>query len=149
MVKQGNYLVILIYAPGTSKISTYLPSCELIMRLLNKYSREMLGDDAPSLAMDHLWVRPCAHVLPFSFTLHFSFIRFIVRSAPFFYDLVRLSGSSALITFMSSICVYSLYMATISIPPLFLISLLAIICVDVTPTASLCMLCIKKKSPQF
>ena len=40
-----------IYTPGTSKITTYLPSYASMMMLANKYSREVVGEDASSLVM--------------------------------------------------------------------------------------------------
>ena len=41
----------LMYSPGTSKISTNIPSCALMMRMVNKASREIVGKDASSLVM--------------------------------------------------------------------------------------------------
>ena len=113
------------------------------MRLVNKDSREMVVEDASSLVMYHLWGCPSAHVFPFSFPLLFSFIRFIYRSYPFFCNFVRLSGSSAPITFMYSNFVYYLYMVGNTLSPWFLIPFLAVICMNVTSNDSLCMSCIK------
>ena len=62
--------------------------------------------------------------------------------APLFCDIVRLSGFSAPITSMSYSCVYSLYMAASALYMCFLMPFLAVICVNVTYTASLCMSCI-------
>ena len=130
------------YAQGTSEIATYIPSFTSIMRLVNRYSREMVSGDASSLVMKHLWGRSSAHVVPFILPPRFSFIRFMGRIAPFFYDLVMLSGSSALIACMYYNCVYSLYMASTALSPCFLIPFLGVICVNVIFVASLCMLCI-------
>ena len=42
------------YAPGTSKFATYLPSCESMMRLMNKDYRRMVGKDESSLVMKNI-----------------------------------------------------------------------------------------------
>ena len=41
----------MMYATGTSKIPTSLPSCAPMTRLLKKSSREMVGKDAYYLVM--------------------------------------------------------------------------------------------------
>ena len=38
-------MLALRYAPGTPKITTYLPSCALIMRLKNRYLNDMVVED--------------------------------------------------------------------------------------------------------
>ena len=82
------------------------------------------------------------HVLPFYFLLCFYFTRSIDLNATFLCNLVRLSGSSDPITLIYSSCVYYLYMDTTAISRWFLMPFLAIICVNVTSTTSLCMVCI-------
>ena len=42
---------MLRYAPGTPKIATYIPSCELIMMLVIRYYRDVVGEDVSSLGM--------------------------------------------------------------------------------------------------
>ena len=93
--------------------------------------------------MWNLWFYPYAHVLPFSFTPSIHFIRSISRSATFLYFFVRLYESSDPITFMYCNGVYSLYTTATAISPCFLTPFLDVICVNVTPTDSLCMSCIK------
>ena len=94
------------YEPGTLKIVTSIPSCVSMMSMVNRASREMVGEYASYLVMQHLLVRPSTHILPFGFPLRFSFIRFIAHSAPFFCDIVRLLKSSAPITFIfSNFCI--------------------------------------------
>ena len=39
------------YAPGTSKISTSIPSYKLIMRLVNRDYRDMVSEDVYCLGM--------------------------------------------------------------------------------------------------
>ena len=39
------------YSPGTSKVTTSLSSCASIMRLVHRYSKELVGDDTSSLGM--------------------------------------------------------------------------------------------------
>ena len=58
-----------------------------------------------------------------------------------FYNIVRLPWSSALITFMYYNCLYSLYMAATTFYPCLLILFLAVISVNITSTASVCMAC--------
>ena len=84
----------------------------------------MVGKDASSLVMYHLWGRPSVHILPFSFPLHFSFIKFMAISDPFLCDILRLSGFIAPITFMSYSCVYSFYMATTALSACFFYAIL-------------------------
>ena len=103
------------YALGISKTSTSLHSCESIMSLVNRVSREMIGEDASSLIFYNLWVHPSAYALPFSFLICFSFVRFIPCSYPLFYDIMRLPGSSSPITFMYSDCVYYVYIVATSL----------------------------------
>ena len=93
------------YAPGTSKMATCLPSCASIMILVNSCCKDIVGDDASSLGIYHLCDLPSAHVPPFNLPQLFPFIKFIAHSAPLFCDFVRLSGSSAPITFVFSIWV--------------------------------------------
>ena len=66
--------------PKDIKNTTSLPSCASTMRLVNKASREMVGEDGSSSVMYYLCGNPYAHTLPFSFPLNFDFIRFISRS---------------------------------------------------------------------
>ena len=121
-----------------------------MMSMVNKSSREVISEDVYSLVMYNHRGLPSTHVLPFSFPLLFYFVGFISCSATFFCDIVRLLGSSAPITFMSSSFFYSLYMAATSLSTLFLMPFLSLICVDVISTASLCMTCIKYfSSSQF
>ena len=131
------------YATGTQKITTSLPSCVSMMRLMNKYPKEKVGDDSSYLVMYHLWGLPSTHVLPFSFPLRFYFIKLMAISAPFFCDIVRLSGFSSPINFMYYSCVYYLYMSSTALFPCFLIPFLAVIWVNVTSTANFCMSRIK------
>ena len=78
----------------------------------------------------------------FHLILHiFSFIKFIARSAPSFCYFSRLYGFSAPITFISSSCVKYLYISIIDRQPCIFINFLAVICVDVVPTAIWCMSC--------
>ena len=107
------------------------------MSLANRASTDMVGEDASYLVMYNIWGRPYANVLPFSFTIRFYFIRFNDGSDHLFCDIVRLQESSDPITFMSSNCVYSLYMAATALSPRFLIPSLDVICGHVTSTASL------------
>ena len=84
------------------------------------------------------------HVLPFNLPLRFYFIRFIALNAPFLCDILRLSGSSAPITLIYSSFVYYFYIYSTALSPCLLMPFLAVICVNVTSTASLCMSRIKK-----
>ena len=133
------------YAPGKSKISTSLPLFASMMRLVNKASRKIVSEDTSYFVMWHLWGRLSAQFLLFSFPLRFSFIKCMALSDTFFCDIVRLSGFSAPITFMSYSFLYSLYMATTALSPCFLVPFLVVILVNVIPTASLCMSYILKK----
>ena len=63
----------------------------------------MFGQYVSYLVMQHVQGFPSAHVLPFSFPLHFCFTRFISLNSPLFYNFVRLSGSGSPITFISFI----------------------------------------------
>ena len=136
-------VLVLRYAPGTSKTDTYLLLCTSIMSMVYRVSRETVGDDASSLVLYHLCGPLSLHVIPFVFPILFYFIRFIVRSYPFLYDLVCLLGSSSPITFMYSNFVYYLYMTDTSLSTCFILPFLAVICMNVTSTASLWMSCIK------
>ena len=82
----------------------------------------------------------CTPSLLFSTPLYF--IYFMFPSSTFFCDIMRLLGFSSHITFMSPIFLYSLYMAATALSTWFLMPFLAIICVNVTSMASLCMSCI-------
>ena len=130
------------YSPGTPKNTTYLPLCASMMSLVNKASREIAGDDASSLVMQHLWGHPSAQIPPLNFPLRYSLFSYIPQCS-FLCDLVRLSWSSDPITFLSSSCLYLLYMVATALYPCFLIPFLYVIYVNVTSTASLCMSCIK------
>ena len=84
---------------------------------------------------------PSAHVLPISFPRLFYFIRFIARSDILLCGFVVLSGSRAPVTSMTSIYVYSMYMADIALLMCLFIPLLAVIFVNVVSTAILCISC--------
>ena len=97
------------YTPGTSKMDTYIPSCDSSIILVNRSSKDMVGDDSSSLGIYHLFGLPYEHIPPFNFPYIFSFIKFVARSAPPLFRFLSLSGSSDPITFIYSIWVYSLY----------------------------------------
>ena len=80
---------------------------------------------------------------PFYFPATFLFYFIYCPSDPFLYDIVRMLGSNSLIILISHNFLYYLYMAATSLCPLFLIPLLAVICLNVTSTSILCMSCIK------
>ena len=103
------------YAPRTSEMATSLPSCTLMLRMVNRDCKDMVGEDASYLCMWHIFGLPSAHVLPFSFPNLFYFIRFIDCSDPLFCDFVILSESSDPINLMYYSCMYYLYMAAIYI----------------------------------
>ena len=71
------------YAPGTSKMATYISVCASMIRLVNRASKDMACEDASYLGMQYLYVLPSANVFPFSFPHFFFFIRFIDLSDPF------------------------------------------------------------------
>ena len=64
---------------------------------------------------------------------------FISLNAPLFCDLARMLGSIAPITFIYYSCVHYLYTYATALSPCLLMPFLAVICVNVTPTSSLCM----------
>ena len=51
MITLSSGMLLLRYSLGKSNISTSLPSFSLMMRLVNKSSREIFGEDASSLAI--------------------------------------------------------------------------------------------------
>ena len=53
--------------PRDIKIATYLPLCVSFMMLLNRDSKDMVGDDTYLLGMQHLCGLTSEHVLPFNF----------------------------------------------------------------------------------
>ena len=61
------------YSLEALKKFTSLPLCASTSRMVNKASREMVGEDASYLVIYHCWGRLSAHILPFSFPLHFAF----------------------------------------------------------------------------
>ena len=78
----------------------------------------------------------------YNFPSFFSFIRFIALGDPLFCDFMVMSGSSDLVTFMSSSCFYSFYMDAVSLSMCLFIPFLADICVNIVSTAIVCKSCI-------
>ena len=94
------------YAPGMSKVSTYLYSYESISMVDRIPSRVIVGDFYFSLSTS---------ILTFNLSLLFTWMIF-TSMIPFrFYSDVRESGSKPLITFISSICLYYLNITYISL----------------------------------
>ena len=79
--------------------------------------QETISEYVSYLVMYNIWGLSSARVLPFSFSLRFYSIRFIVHSDTFFYDFMRLLRYSASIAFMSPSFVYYLYMEATDLSP--------------------------------
>ena len=137
MVKLSSGMSALSYAPGTSKMATFIPSFASMIRLVNRAAKDMVREYTSSLCMYYLCGLTSAQFLPFNFP-HFSFISLLLTGLPFF-DFVVLWGSSAPIMFISYSSVYSLYMYIISLLTCLFIPFLAVICVNVVSTAIFCI----------
>ena len=129
------------YAPGTSKIATFLFSTTSITNDASRPSRETVGDEYDSFSFKKSFCFfPLAHVLPLSIPDLFSLIKVTASNACFFCSSDKVCGSTGLTTGFpgigpSWICLNSFIMAAIALSPNFLMPFLADIWVNNTPVA--------------
>ena len=105
------------YAPGTSKLTTFLSLCASITMVSRSPSRVIIGNFPPYWVTNLLWSDPLAHILTFNFLLLFSFVRLTDLRDFWLFSAVMDSGPTPLSTYIYSIYLYSLNKTDIALSP--------------------------------
>ena len=129
------------YSPGISKMASCIPYCASIMRLENRDSNDMVGENASSFLCNIFVVyRPCTY-----FTLIFNIILIsssLLHVVPPFSNFSEALWVQLPYHLISSSCVYSFYIYSIAHSPWIFIPFLYVIFVNVKSTDIWCISCV-------